>query len=104
LSGAIEDLGLAVRQDGSNSFWALANRALARSASGDAAGAWSDYATIRRDVLDSFEKHAGTAPPKGASDQAALRAVLEAALILGRGVRASNEHLFPVWMGHGRRA
>ncbi|UPT75771.1 MAG: tetratricopeptide repeat protein [Elusimicrobiota bacterium] len=102
-AGAIEDLGAAIRQDGSNSFWALANRALARSASGDAAGAWSDYATIRRDVLDFFEKRAGKAPADSA-DQEALRAVLEAGLALGRGVRASNEHLFPVWMGHGRGA
>ncbi len=101
-AGALEDLGAAIRLDGSNAFWALANRALARGDSGDAAGQWTDYSTIRRDVLDRFEKEAGAAPSSPA-DAAAVRRVLEAGLRLGRGLRASNEHLFPVWMGHVRR-
>lgn len=101
-AGAIEDLGAAIRMDGSNSFWALANRALARGDAGDAAGQWTDYATIRRDVLDRFEKEGGAAPAS-AAESAAVRRVLEAGLRLGRGLRASNEHLFPVWMGHVRR-
>ncbi len=95
--GAGEDLNAAIRMDGTSSFWALANRALAKSAAGDAAGLKSDYASIRRDVLDRFEAEAGAAEAKP-------EAVLEAGLRLGRGVRVANEYLFPVWMGHGKKA
>lgn len=96
--GAIADLNAVIRLDGANSFWALANRALAHGAKGDKNAMWSDYQTIRRDVLDRFEKAAKTAPKSGA-DGDAVRGVLEAGLRLGRGVRVSNEYLFPVWMG-----
>lgn len=95
LKGAIEDLNAAIRMDGANSFWALANRALAKGAAGDEAAARADFSTIRRDVLDRFEKAAGV---KAGPDAASVRAVLEAGLALGRGVRVSNEYLFPVWM------
>ncbi len=101
--GAVEDLNAAVRMDGANSFWALANRALAKGAAGDAAGQWADFSTIRRDVLDHFETAAGL-KAKSAGDPAAVRAVLEAGLALARGVRVSNEYLFPVWMSHGLQA
>ncbi|MDD5305619.1 MAG: hypothetical protein PHS14_21170, partial [Elusimicrobia bacterium] len=100
VKGALEDLNAAIRMDGANSFWALANRALAKGASADAAAAWADFAMIRRDVLDRFEKAAGR-KAKSPEDAEGVRAVLEAGLRLGRGVRVSNEHLFPVWMSHG---
>ncbi len=100
--GAIEDLNAAIRMDGANSFWALANRALAKGAAGDAAAMWADFTTIRRDVLDRFEKEAGRKAASPA-DADAVRAVLEAGLTLARGVRVSNEYLFPVWMSHGLR-
>lgn len=98
--GALEDLNAAVRMDGANSFWALADRALAKSAAGDAPAAWADFSMIRRDVLDRFEKAAGR-KAKSPEDADGVRAVLEAGLTLGRGVRVSNEYLFPVWMSHG---
>ena len=100
-AGAVEDLTAAIRMDGSNSFWALANRALAKSACGDAAGQWSDFSTIRRDVLDSFETAAGI-KAAGPGETAAVQTILVAGLRLARGVRVANEYLFPVWMGHGR--
>lgn len=93
--GAVEDLNAAIRMDCTNSIWALANRALAYGASGDAARLKSDYAMIRRDVIERFELEA---------DEAGPAAVLEAGLRLGRGVRVANEYLFPVWMGHGKKA
>jgi tetratricopeptide (TPR) repeat protein len=99
--GALEDLGAAIRMDGSNSFWALANRALARGAAGDEGGMWSDFSMIRRDVLDAFEAAAGVRAK--APGDPAVRATLEAGLRLGRGVRVANEYLFPVWMDHGRK-
>jgi len=102
LKGALEDLNAAIRMDGANSFWALANRALAKGAAGDEPGLRSDFATIRRDVLDAFEKAAGL--KAAAADAAAIRHVLQAGLALGRGVRVANEYLFPVWMSHGRGA
>lgn len=101
--GALEDLNAAIRMDGANSFWALANRALARGAAGDAAAMGADYGTIRRDVLDRFEKAAGRRAASPA-DADGVRAVLEAGLRLARGVRVSNEYLFPVWMSHGDAA
>ncbi len=101
--GAIEDLNAAIRMDGANSFWALADRALAKGAAGDAAGMGADFSTIRRDVLDRFEKEAGL-KAKSPADSDAIRKVLAAGLALGRGVRVSNEYLFPVWMGHARDA
>lgn len=97
---AVADLNAAIRLDGANSFWALADRALAKGASGDAAGLWADYTTIRRDVLDRFEAAAG-AKPASPADAAAARLVLEAGLKLARGMRVSNEYLFPIWQGHG---
>jgi tetratricopeptide (TPR) repeat protein len=100
LKGALEDLNAAVRMDGANSFWALADRALAKSAAGDAPAAWADFSMIRRDVLDRFEKAAGR-KAKSPEDADGVRSVLEAGLTLGRGVRVSNEYLFPVWMSHG---
>jgi tetratricopeptide (TPR) repeat protein len=103
LKGASEDLSAAIRMDGANSFWALANRALARGASGDAAGLWSDYTTIRRDVLDRFEREAGL-KPAAAADAKTAAAVLEKGLALARGLRLANEYLFPVWMSDGREA
>lgn len=103
LQGALEDLGAAIRMDGAHSFWALADRALARGASGDTAGMWTDFTTIRRDVLDRFEESAGVKAGSPENPDA-VRSVLEAGLALGRGMRVSNEYLFPVWMGHGRRA
>lgn len=103
LPGAVEALGAAVRLDGGNSLWALADRALAKGAAGDAPGMWTDYTTIRRDALERFERAAG-AKPAGPGDLEAMRSVLEAGLRLARGLRASNEHLFPVWMGDVSRA
>ncbi len=102
-NGAISDLNAAIRLDGANSFWALANRALAAGAKGDGRALWSDYQTIRRDVLDRFEK-AAKAAPKSPDQTDAARAVLEAGLTLARGLRVSNEYLFPVWMDERRAA
>lgn len=98
LKEAGEALSAAIRLDGSNSVWALADRALVKGAAGDAAGMWTDYTTIRRDALERFERAAG-AKPAGPADAEAMRSVLEAGLRLARGLRASNEHLFPLWMG-----
>ena len=99
--GAIEDLSAAIRMDGANSFWALADRALARGASGEPEGLWADFKSVRRDVLDCFEKAAAVKADEP-SKTAEARAALEAGLKLGRGVRVANEYLFPVWMGDGR--
>ena len=103
LKGAVEDLSAAIRLDSANSFWALANRALAKGAGGDQPGMWSDFSTIRRDVLDRFETAAGL-KAASAQDSEAIRTVLEAGLRLARGMRVANEYLFPIWMGHGREA
>lgn len=96
--GAVEDLNAAIRMDGANSFWALADRALAKGAADDEAGLWADFKSVRRDVLDRFEQEAG-AKADDPSKTAEARAILETGLKLGRGVRVANEYLFPVWMG-----
>ncbi|MBI3554152.1 MAG: tetratricopeptide repeat protein [Elusimicrobia bacterium] len=100
--GALEDLAAARRQDSANPIWSLANGALAKGAMGDAHGMWTDFQNIRRDVLDAFEKAAKT-EAKSPAQTDKVRAVLEAGLRLARGMRATNEYLFPVWMrtSHG---
>jgi tetratricopeptide (TPR) repeat protein len=93
---ALADFSAARRSAGGNPFWALANSALSKGAVNDAHGMWTDFQSIRRDVLDAFEAAAKNKAGSPA-DTAAMKRVLEAGLALGGGVRVSNEYLFPLW-------
>lgn len=98
-SRAQTDLDTAVRI-GRNPLWALVNRALVRLDLDDERGFWTDYRALDRMVRGYFEWRLKLCTDDKPTAQDA-RAVLEAILAAGRGVRQSEGYLFPIWMKWG---
>ena len=99
---ALRDLDLAIALD-ARYTWGYFNRALVRSALGDAEGMAADFATIPREIVSALRAGREAEPGEVLAPEE-MRRILEAGLERAKGIRRPENYLNHIWMECGSRS